>query len=519
MARTSKKGKGEQKAGSKHFLAGIYVRLSVEADTRKNESIDTQIALAKEYIKRHEEVELFDCYVDLGKTGTHFRREEFERMMEDVRKKRIDCIIVKDLSRFGRNHIETGNYIQKIFPFMGVRFIAIADGIDTFQMNEKTDELTINLKNLLNEMYAKDIAEKVKSSVQLRKEQGNYTGGIPPYGYIAKWENGGKKLFSHKEAAKVVQDIYRMYLSGKGLKQIIEVLYTLKINRPSVYRKTGHVFCEDGELLEQWTSATVKWILTNPVYMGKDCYTQDAIVSETFFFQVAARDENTTKRCCDQKECYKKMPVREDIYGGILYCGDCGKRMGRTVSRKKLRSGEMVCNYSYYCPASKRMDNLKCPLKNIGAYTLEKLVKNGLRQEFFALNEYQRKLEEKQKKRKMDLEKQFKWEISKCDRKLGNRKRQDSEEYLKYCAGEISLQEYQRRKKENRNWMDEIQERKENIKKQYHSRKQNVAAEEGALKEIIEGREGGALTKEILRNLIRRIEVYQDHQIEIYLKE
>ena len=130
MARTSKKKKTEQMPLSRRFHVGVYARLSVEGTERKNESIDTQIAMAKQYLKEHPEMELYDCYTDLGRTGTNFKREGFERMMQDVRKKRIDCVVVKDLSRFGRNHIEAGNYIQKIFPFMGVRFIALADGID-----------------------------------------------------------------------------------------------------------------------------------------------------------------------------------------------------------------------------------------------------------------------------------------------------------------------------------------------------------------------------------------------------
>jgi len=519
MARTSKKGNGEQTAAGKHFQAGIYVRLSVKADTRKNESIDTQIALAKEYIKEHKEIELFECYVDLGKTGAHFKREAFERMMDDVRKKRIDCIIVKDLSRFGRNHIEAGNYIQRIFPFMGVRFIAVTDGIDTFQMGEKTDELTMNLKNLMNEMYAKDIAAKVKSGVQLRKEQGSYTGGIPPYGYIAGWENGKKKLFIHKEAAEVVRDIYSMYLSGKGLIQIVEVLYAGKVNRPAVYRKTNHVFCRKGEILEQWRSASVKWILTNPVYMGKDCYTQEAIVSEALFFQTAAMLRNAAKKHCNQKGCFKKIPVREDIYDGVLFCGDCGKKMGRTASVKERRSGDVVCNYSYYCPDSGRIDALKCPSKSIGASALDELVKNALQQEVFLSGMYRKRLTERHKKRANDLEKRFSQEISKYDRKLENRKRQDSERYVKYYFGEISLQEYQEGRRENKKWIDETLKRKEGIKKQFQGMKWDIAAEELVLAGLTEDREGLALTKEMLQTLVKRIDVYQNHQIKIFFAD
>ena len=174
-----------------------------------------RLRLAKQYLKEHPEMELYDCYTDLGRTGTSFKREGFERMMQDVRKKRINCVVVKDLSRFGRNHIEAGNYIQKIFPFMGVRFIALADGIDTSGTDSGMDEMALNLKNLMNEMYARDIAQKVKSSKRSRQEQGSYTGGIPPYGYHAEWIEGKKCLFICPETSGIVKDIYGMYLSGQ----------------------------------------------------------------------------------------------------------------------------------------------------------------------------------------------------------------------------------------------------------------------------------------------------------------
>ena len=251
MARASIKKKMEERPVSRRFRVGIYARLSVEGAERKNESIDTQIAVAKQYLKEHPEMELYDCYTDLGKTGTNFKREGFERMMQDVRKKRIDCVIVKDLSRFGRNHIEMGNYIQKIFPFMGVRFIALTDGIDTYETKSGNDEMAVNLKNLVNEMYARDIAEKIRSSRRISQEQGSYTGGRPPYGYRAEWVNGKKCLFICPETSGIVRDIYEMYLSGKNMRQIARALYEREIHRPGVYRKTGHVYRQEDEVLEQ----------------------------------------------------------------------------------------------------------------------------------------------------------------------------------------------------------------------------------------------------------------------------
>ena len=186
MPPTSKKKKDnaknindiKSKSSVKMFSVGIYARLSVDNHNRKNESIEIQIELIKSFMEQQSDMMLYDCYADIGKTGTNFKREGFERMMCDIRMKKINCVIVKDLSRFGRNHIETGNYIEKIFPFMNVRFIAINDNFDSFHLAGKSDIFGMNLKNLVNEMYARDIGIKIKSSKRVKREQGSYTGGI-----------------------------------------------------------------------------------------------------------------------------------------------------------------------------------------------------------------------------------------------------------------------------------------------------------------------------------------------------
>ena len=180
MARTSKKNQRALEAlayrqPGKIYHVGIYARLSVDTDERKNESVETQVEIAKGFIDQQKDMIIYDTYVDLGKTGTNFEREGFERMMRDVRMRKIDCIVVKDLSRFGRNHIETGNYIEKIFPFMGVRFIAVTDNFDSMNISGQNETLSINLKNLVNEMYARDIAVKSKASKRLKWEQGSYS--------------------------------------------------------------------------------------------------------------------------------------------------------------------------------------------------------------------------------------------------------------------------------------------------------------------------------------------------------
>ncbi len=497
--------------------------------------------MAKQYLKEHPEMELYDCYTDLGRTGTNFRREGFERMMQDVRKKRIDCVIVKDLSRFGRNHIEAGNYIQKIFPFMGVRFIALADGIDTFAEKSDADEMALNLKNLLNEMYAMDIAEKVKSGKRSRQEQGSYTGGVPPYGYRAEWMDGKKCLLACPETSGIVRDIYGMYLSGKNMGQIAGKLYERGIHRPGIYKKTGHVYRQEGEVLEQWSAATVRLILTNPVYMG--CLVQgitcgkqykirnrhdvdsgdysmkwgshEPLVSEDVFFQVAAMFEKSAAKYCNSDGFSKRTPPKEDIYAGVLFCGDCGKRMARVANAKEFSSGHRVRYYGYYCPSSRRMDDLQCPSRSIGMSVLDGLVKTALHQEFALsdlrpgrlVKEYERQAEEQKEK--------IRQEIVSCGKQQEYGKKRGSELYLKYREGSLSLEEFQQMKKEQDGCLCEMAGRKEELQHRLDAMEREIAEKGKFLRNLMKCNEKTKLTKDIIHTLVRRIDVFADHRVKI----
>ena len=516
MARTSKKKKTKQIPFSRHFSVGIYARLSVEGTERKNESIDTQIAIAKQYMKEHPEMELYDCYTDLGRTGTNFKREGFERMMQDVRKKRIDCVIVKDLSRFGRNHIEAGNYIQKIFPFMGVRLIALTDGIDTFAPKSSTDEIALNLKNLINEMYARDIAKKVKSSRRSSQEQGSYTGGIPPYGYRAEWVDGKKRLFSCPQTAKIVKEMYAMYLAGKNMRQIARELYQREIHRPGVYRKTGHVYRQQGEVVEQWSVGTVKSILTNPVYMGGLVQgVHEPLVGEEVFSRVAAMFEKSAATFANRNAYFSKTPLEEDIYAGVLFCGNCGKQMARVGNAKRLSSGDMVRHYSYHCPSSRRLDDLRCPAKSISLGVLDKLVKTALHQQFALVDlcpgrlvkEYESQAEEQKQKirRKMVL----------CGRQQESGKKRGSELYRKYRLGSLSLEEFQHLKKENEKSLAQMAERREELQHRLDSMEHTIKEQGEFLRNLIRCTEKTKLTKDAIHTLIHRIDVYTDNRVKI----
>lgn len=544
MARTSKKNPPAldtrvKRQSSKMYSVGIYARLSVDSDERKNESIETQMEIAKEFIGRQGDMILYDSYVDLGKTGTNFNREGFERMMRDVRMRRIDCIVVKDLSRFGRNHIETGNYIEKIFPFMGVRFIAVTDNFDSMNISGQNETLSVNLKNLVNEMYAKDIALKVKSNRKAQWEQGSYTGGVPPYGYRVRRTDGRRCLFVEEITSDIVKKIYDLFLSGKDMTEIVVWLYENRITRPSEYHRTGQIYCPDKEKLLEWPRRSVKAVLTNPVYMGclvqgRTCgkdymmrsrhdidsedwsvkeHTHEPIVSENVFFEAADRFEKMSMYC--NKDGFSKaIPLDEDIFADVLYCGDCGSKMRRSIAIKELKRGR-VRAYSYNCPMHSRVDHLKCEGKNITLYALTDIVKKAIRQEFSLSAMCPKELVESNNREAEALKEKWNKQILDCEKKLEGIRKLGSEQYLKYRMGEMEEESFKKAKEENDKRIESLRQKSAAVTDRLRRIDSETIRKNHFLRTLVKGNEKSELTAEAVRTLIERIEVYPDHRVKI----
>lgn len=333
----------------KMYSTGIYARLSVDGSERKRESIETQIEIAKEFIRRQEDMIFYGSYTDIGKTGTTFAREGFEQMMRDVRGRKIDCIVVKDLSRFGRNYIEMGNYIEKIFPFMGVRFIAVTDHFDTGNPAGGNDGLEVRLKNLINEMYAADIAMKVKAGKKAGWEKGSYIGGVAPYGYRAERIGDKKCLLVEEETAEIVKKIFMLFLSGKNIKEIVAWLYENRVARPAQYHKTGRVYCGEKGSLEQWSRSSVKMILTNSTYMGNLVHGQEvkehiheAIVDRDTFLGAAGKFKRRFSLC--KKDGSSKTPPPEEDLRRLIQLDKKMEGIIRWESEQyiRLRTGEIA---------------------------------------------------------------------------------------------------------------------------------------------------------------------------------
>ena len=408
MARKSRRGNAgalaPSAAGIRVYRTAVYVRLSRE-DGRKVESdtVENQRALLEDYVAGEPSLELAGVYVDRHVTGTKFDRPEFNRMVADMRAGRIDCIVVKDLSRLGRNYLEAGDYIEKIFPFFGVRFIAVTDRYDSLTSDPAEDGLVVPLKNLINEAYAKDISKKICSTFEGLFEKGVFLATTAAYGYKKNPEDS-HNLLVDENVRDVVVRIFRERLEGKSLAQIARGLNADGIMAPSVYWQSIGVIHKE-KYTNLWEGKQVRRILENVVYTG------DVEISksyrayykgvtkpvsrdkgERFYVEghhEAVIDHETFDRVQELLQARKReyFSARENTWGdrnrredklqGLLFCGHCGNKMNLYRKTVKLVGG--YGHYSTYVCRRAATYGEADPPKNIKADVMEGLVMELLR--------------------------------------------------------------------------------------------------------------------------------------------
>jgi len=538
MARTSKKRQAAVPVKKdKIYSVGIYARLSVDGTDRKNESIDNQLELCREFVRSHEDMEVFDCYSDLGKTGTNFQRDDFERLMADVRMRKVDCIVVKDLSRFGRNHLEMGNYLGKIFPFLGVRFIAVNDNFDNMDGDPET--LGVQLKNLVNELYAKDIAVKIRSSRVKQFERGSFSGCHPVYGYDVVKEGNRRVLVVNEEAAVVVRELFDRFLRGEGYVEMIEWLYAEKIHRPSDYRKYGHVHQMDGEELHNWHKATLNQILNNCAYIGwLICEQKDGervtgrtstkvltgelkvrennhepIISEEVFQEVARQFEARSQKFSSGSS--RNLPMEEDIYKDLIYCGLCGSKFTRECGLTN-RSGGKVRNYQYRCVNKETIDDRKCDNDRISLIILNRLVEEALEKEFSLTSMKQKDLVTASKRQAENEKKKLEKEISEISYKIEELKKSGSEDYIRYRSGEMTEQAITEAAENRKKEIRRMQDRQKVLERRLAEIDGKTEKRNHYLRTLMKCRKGTPLTAEVLHALIEKIEVFKDKRVKVH---
>ena len=378
----------------KIWNATLYLRLSRDdGDKEESGSITGQRELLRDYISQHPELREYAIRIDDGFSGSTFERPGFQKMIEDVKAGRTDCIIVKDLSRFGRNYLDAGEYIEKIFPFLGVRFIAVNDNYDSLREKKSSDDLIIPFKNLINEAYCRDISMKIRSQLEIKRKNGQFLGSFAAFGYL-KDEQDKNKLVVDQYAADIVRDIFKWKLEGISPQDIADALNKLGILSPMEYKRSlGMKYTTSFKTSAKaaWSAGTVIRILKNPIYTGvliqgkettpsykvhkriakdKSEWTviedsHEAIISGIDFDSVQKVLKCDTRRSPDDKAV--------GLFSGMLFCGDCGASM----VRKTVPAGEK--KYVYYVCSAHKQDK-SCSPHRMRDAALEEIVLDSLRQ-------------------------------------------------------------------------------------------------------------------------------------------
>jgi len=373
----------------KNYKVGLYIRLSKEdGDKGESMSVTNQRMLLKRYCK-DQKLTIVQEYVDDGYSGTNFNRPRFQKMIRDIEKGVINTVITKDLSRLGRDYIETGRYVQKYFPENNIRYIAVLDNVDTEESRGMDDMAPF--KSLINDFYAKDISNKIKGAIHERKRQGLFIATTAPYGYDKDPQDNHKLVINEKEA-KIVRRIYSLYLQGNGLTKIAKILTDEKVEVPAVSKNISSN--KKTALYNCWKQGTISRMLRNPVYVGDmeqlkrqnlnyksklrvTVPKEKRIVVKNTHEAIISREDFEMVQTRINKNASFKNTRHDHLFKGLLYCEECGARLMITYSNYHLKKYNEYF-YTTYCYTYSRV-GAKCTRHSYKLEPLEELLLSYIR--------------------------------------------------------------------------------------------------------------------------------------------
>ncbi len=401
MARKSKRFAVDIKPPEqeKIYNVAVYIRLSIEDRLYKNgsDSLSNQRELIYDYLEGKSDMKIYGVYCDNGETGTNFEREDFQRMMYDVYNGKVNCIVVKDLSRFGREYIEAGDYLDRIFPLIGVRFIAINDHYDN---KVNPFDITVPIKNIINTLYARDLSRKSAAALRMKQANGEFIGTYAAYGYLKSPENK-HKIIIDEETAPVVRQIFEWKAEGLSYAAICRKLYDMKIMPPMRYRyDKGIVKDKRGKDKVFWRVETLKNMLENEVYIGNMVQgrrkshfydgkketrtdksewiivpnTHEPIVSKELFDKVQKILEERHISYHRNLGKYNKISNGNNLFKRKIVCGDCNTNL---IRYKNARQSSKKARYTYICPIHSQFPK-QCEFLSIDEETLKNVVMRSI---------------------------------------------------------------------------------------------------------------------------------------------
>lgn len=519
---------------NKFYDADLYLRLSREdGDKAESDSIANQRDLLLSFLSSHPEIRLHKVRVDDGYSGVDYNRPDFQKMMESVKNGEINCIIVKDFSRLGRNFIETGKYIERIFPFMGVRFISVNDDYDSIRLRTSSDSLIVPVKNLMNDAYCRDISIKIRSHLDIKRRKGQCIAPFAVYGY-QKDKADRNRLVVDEEAAAIVREIFKRKLEGYSAQAIADWLNGQNILSPMEYKhakgsRYSNTFKRKD--MARWTAVAVFRILRNPVYIGtlvqgkrstpnykvkklfdvpKEQWvsvpdSHEAIISKETFEGVAALLLADTRTAQGQNCVY---PL-----SGLVYCGDCG----RSMVRKNNSRAEKPYIY-YVCSGHKNREGCGSS-HSIRDKVLEEAVLAALKEHIAAVLDVEDTL-----KRIAELPYTSR-EVKKADAKVQARQR-EIEKYQRYkmklhedyTDGLLSREDYMAFGKRYDVRIGEARETIQHLKAEIENLVNGNTGEQQWISHFREYQNIDGLTRKLTVALIERIEIYEGKKIHIQFK-
>lgn len=506
------------------FDTGEYIRLSREdGDKVESDSIGNQRKLISDYIKSKEEFVLYNVYIDDGYTGTNFDRPGFRQMIADIEDGKINCVIVKDLSRFGRDYIETGRYLERYFPDHDVRFISITDNIDSFK---QAYDMLMPIKNIFNEQYARDISKKVHASMTTKQKNGEFIGAFACYGYKKSLTNKNS-LVVDEYAAEIIRRIFSLYIDGYGKIRIASILNEEGVLCPSEYKRVNGDNYRNSNRLERtfyWTYSTIHKILQSEIYIGnmvqgktvrhmrKKAKAKDKeewiIVKGTHEAIIDEVTWNKAQNLLNRRTRNLDLNSNVSIFAGFLKCGDCDRALAK--KNNILKNGEKTV--SYYCGTYVHSGKNYCTPHAISYAVIEKIILDDLKTIVQSIDNMQAIVEEQKKTafsynyHRGEEKKQFEMELQ----KVKDLKKAVYEDYREELLSKEDFLSYRQdyEKKE-----ELLKKRLENLQKQ--EEQSSELLENPWIKRLLEVREIEKLDRDIVVEMIHEIKVYENRKIRI----
>lgn len=522
------------------FKVAIYLRLSKEDDDlscssgakSESNSISNQRKLIYDFMKSHPELELYDEYKDDGKSGSNFDRAEFQRMMKDIEAGKVNCVIVKDQSRFGRDYIDVGKYKEKIFPKLGVRFITINEGYDSLSATS-SDDLAFTINSFVYDFYIRDISTKIRTNLTAKKQNGEYAGAFVAYGYV-KDSDDKSKLVVDPFAANVVRDIFRWKIEGLSPQNIAVRLNELGIPSPAEYKRLSRSkyktsFQTSSKAI--WSHVSVRRILKNEIYLGvmiqgkrtTPNYKTKTVVTKaesewlrvegTHEAIISVRDFELVQELLKDDTHCRAGDVTVPVYAGRIYCGDCGATAVRkTVSYAGKR-------YVYYVCNANKHDKTVCSRHSIREDVLDQVIYQTVRHQIDllldvdkALRQFENLSWEKHKLKQLDASIEIQEEVVRKNNTL----RLGIYEDLR--AGLLDRSEYESLKKELAERIDEATAAIEKLNKEKREILDGVSKQQSWVEQFRQYENVTELTRPMVIHLIERINIFEDSNIEIVFR-